>query len=211
VQNHDEQQKQSGRHWNLINTGSLSAKHLLTFIVFIGGNSAWKKVKVTHTRLPSVHVGFRSWSRFLAVSLQVTWVINPTVSCHYFPPGPQSLATLNRAATNFAAWWTQARWVWTVCLRVLPDSVAAAIWTRALLRLSPARHNHSATEPPLLHENLYRRLKHLSTGWKQINCFLYNIIYNSTHGRHADRMHGFYSVSYLFIFSWITLSKINRL
>jgi len=43
--------------------------------------------KVAHTRLPSV--GFRSWSRFLAVSLQVTWVINPAVGCDYFPPGPQ--------------------------------------------------------------------------------------------------------------------------
>ena len=31
-------------------------------------------------------------------------------------------ATLKRAATNFAAWWTEARWVWTVCLRLLPDS-----------------------------------------------------------------------------------------
>ena len=41
-----------------------------------------KKVKVAHTRLPSV--GFRSWSRFLAVSLQATWVINPAVGCHYF-------------------------------------------------------------------------------------------------------------------------------
>jgi len=29
--------------------------------------------------------------------------------------------TLNRAATNFAARWTEARWVWTVCLRLLPD------------------------------------------------------------------------------------------
>ena len=45
------------------------------------------KVKVAHTRLPSV--GFRSWSRFLAVSLQVMWVINPAVGCHYFPPGLQ--------------------------------------------------------------------------------------------------------------------------
>ena len=43
--------------------------------------------KVAHTRLPSV--GFRGWSRFLAVSLQVTWVINPAVGCQYFPPGPQ--------------------------------------------------------------------------------------------------------------------------
>ena len=48
-------------------------------------------------------------------------------------------ATLNRTATNFAAWWTEAQWVWTVCLRLLPRSVATAIWTRALLRLSPAR------------------------------------------------------------------------
>ena len=45
-----------------------------------------KKVKVAHTRLPSV--GFRSWSRFLAVSLQVTWVINSAVGCHYFPQLP---------------------------------------------------------------------------------------------------------------------------
>ena len=43
--------------------------------------------KVTHTRIMSV--GFRSWSRILAVSLQVTWVINPMVGCHYFPPGLQ--------------------------------------------------------------------------------------------------------------------------
>ena len=41
-------------------------------------------MKVTNW-LPSV--GFRSWSRFLAVSLQVTWVINPAVGCHYFLPG----------------------------------------------------------------------------------------------------------------------------
>ena len=48
-------------------------------------------------------------------------------------------ATLKRAATNFAAWRTEARWVWTVCLRLLPDSVTAAIWTGVLLRLSPTR------------------------------------------------------------------------
>ena len=48
-------------------------------------------------------------------------------------------ATLKSAATNFAALWTEARWVWTVCLRLLPDSVTTAIWTRALLHLSPAR------------------------------------------------------------------------
>jgi len=46
-----------------------------------------KKLKVVHTQLPSV--GFRSWSWFLAVSLQVTWVIIPVVGYHYFPPSLQ--------------------------------------------------------------------------------------------------------------------------
>jgi len=50
-------------------------------------SDAFKKVKIAHTRLLSV--GSRSWSQFLAVSLQVTWIINPTVGYHYFPPGPQ--------------------------------------------------------------------------------------------------------------------------
>jgi len=44
-------------------------------------------VKVAYTRLPSV--GFWSWSWFLSVSLQMTWVINPAVGCHYFPSGLQ--------------------------------------------------------------------------------------------------------------------------
>jgi len=58
-------------------------------------------------------------------------------------------ATFNRAATNFAPWWTEAQWVWTVCLRLLPDSVAIAIWTRAFCAW--VQHaNNSATEPPLL-------------------------------------------------------------
>jgi len=96
-----------------------------------------KKVKVAHTRLPSV--AFRSWSQILAVSLEVTWVINPAVGCHYFPPGLQlPLQPLRGLLPIFAAWWTEAQWVWAVCLRLLPDSVAAAIWTQALLCLSPA-------------------------------------------------------------------------
>ena len=52
-----------------------------TFSLFVSFQHWWKKV--AHTRLPSV--GFRSWCRFLAVSLQVTWVIIPAVGCHYFP------------------------------------------------------------------------------------------------------------------------------
>jgi len=95
------------------------------------------KVKVAHTRLPSLW--FRSWTQFLTVSLQVTQVINLVVGCHYFPPGLQLLPQPLRAVTNFAAWLTEAWWVWTVCLRLLPDSVATSIWIRALLCLSPAR------------------------------------------------------------------------
>jgi len=60
-----------------------------------------KKVKVTNTRLTTRR--FRSWSRFLAVSLLVTWVTNPAVGCHYFLPGPAvTLATVKIAATNFS-------------------------------------------------------------------------------------------------------------
>jgi len=55
-----------------------------------------------------------------------------------------TLATLKRAATNFAAWWTEeARW--TVCPRLSPDSVATAIWTQALLCLSSTLTTRQAT------------------------------------------------------------------
>ena len=49
----------------------------------------YSKGKGSPSRLPIAV--FRRWSRFLAVSLQVTWVINPAVGCYYFPPGPQLL------------------------------------------------------------------------------------------------------------------------
>ena len=69
-------------------------------------------------------------------------VINPAAGCHYFPPGLQL-----PPQPNFAAWWTEAQWVWTVCLRLLPSSIATAIWTQAFCtRVQHA--NHSATEPP---------------------------------------------------------------
>jgi len=50
-------------------------------------NKQIKKLKIVHIRLLSV--GFRSWSWFLAISLQVTCVINSAIGCHYFPSGPQ--------------------------------------------------------------------------------------------------------------------------
>jgi len=117
-------------------------------------SSQWPKPsplkKLANTRLPSV--GFRSWSLFLAVSLQVTWVINPAVGCHYFPPGLQSPPRPLRGLVPVSLLGEQrhdsARWVWTVCLRLLPDSVATVIWTRAFCaRVQHA--NHSATEPSL--------------------------------------------------------------
>ena len=91
-----------------------------------------KKVKVAHTRLPLIpvvgsqpagDVSHKPGRRLPLLSARPA--VTPT--------------TLKRAATNFAAWWTEAQWVWAVSLRLLPDSVATAIWTQALLRLSPAR------------------------------------------------------------------------
>ena len=106
-----------------------------------------KKVKVAHTRLPSVWL--RSWSRFLAVSLQVTWIINPSVGCHYFPPGPQLLSQ-------------PLRWLLPIlllgehrhngCEQFAQDCYPTA----SRLRFEPVpfcawvQHaNHSATEPPM--------------------------------------------------------------
>ena len=70
-------------------TGSVSPwlQRSSVAVVTFSAQSSVNKVEVAHSRLP--RVGFRSWSRFLAVSLQVTWVINPVVGCHYFPPGLQ--------------------------------------------------------------------------------------------------------------------------
>ena len=97
------------------------------------------KLKVAHTRLPSV------WVPELIPVLGS----QPAGDVSHKPGGrlpllsarpAVTLANLKkRAATNFAGWWTEARWVWTVCLRLLLDSVAAAIWTQALLCPSPAR------------------------------------------------------------------------
>ena len=105
-----------------------------------------KRVKVAHTRLPSV--GFRSRSRFLAVSLQVTWVINPAVGCHYFPQGLQLPPQPLRGLLPILRLDEQRHNGWAVYLRLLPDSVATAIWTRAFCAWDQ-HANHSATEPPL--------------------------------------------------------------
>ena len=91
-----------------------------------------------------------------------------------------TLATLKRVATNFAAWWTEAQWVWTVCLKLLPDSVATAIWTRALLRLSQ-HANRSATEPP--HPSSTRA----KFGLQETACSIFCLAPNFTAiGEHCD-------------------------
>jgi len=106
-----------------------------------------KKVKVAE-RLRSV--GFRSWSRFLAVSLQVTWVINPAVGCHYSPPGLQLPSSPLRGLLPVSLLGEQrhngcAQFAWD-CYR-----------TASRLRFEPSpfcawvQHaNHSATEAPTL-------------------------------------------------------------
>ena len=100
-----------------------------------------KKVKVAHTRLSSVW--FRSWSWILAFSLQVTWVINPAIGCRYFQPGLQLHRQPLRGLPAISLLGERG----TMCVNSLPrtvtrgrqpDSIMAAIWTQALLRLSPA-------------------------------------------------------------------------
>ena len=105
-----------------------------------------KKVKVAHTRLPSV--GFRSWSRFLAVSLQVTWVINPAVGCQYFPPSLQLSPQPLRGLLPISLLGEQRH---NGCEQFAQDCYLTLSW----LRLEPRsfctwvqQANHSATEPP---------------------------------------------------------------
>ena len=58
-----------------------------------------------------------------------------------------TLAALKRAATNFAAWRTEARREWTVCLRLLPTASRLQFEPRPFCAW--VQHaNHSATEPP---------------------------------------------------------------
>jgi len=49
-------------------------------------------------------------------------------------------ATLKRATANFAACWTEAQWVWTVCLRLhITWQLRDCDLNPGLLRLSPVR------------------------------------------------------------------------
>jgi len=108
-----------------------------------------KQVKVAHTRLPSV--GFRSWSRFLAVSLQVTWVINLAVGCRFFPSdlqlppqplrGLRPISLLGEQRHDGCEQFAQDCHPTASRLRFEPGPVCA--WVQ--------HANHSATEPPGLY------------------------------------------------------------
>jgi len=45
-------------------------------------------------------IGHGAVHGFLAVSLQVTLVINPVVGCRYFPPGPQLLSQQKKSSPS---------------------------------------------------------------------------------------------------------------
>jgi len=61
-------------------------------------------------------------------SLQVTWVINPAVGCHYFPPGPQLPSQPLEWLLPVSLLGEQRPMgVNRLPIRLLPDSVAAAI------------------------------------------------------------------------------------
>ena len=51
----------------------------------------------------------------------------PAIDVSHKPGGRLPLLSSRPAVTSFTAWWTEAQWVWTVCLRLLPDSVATRV------------------------------------------------------------------------------------
>ena len=74
-------------------------------------------------------------------------------------------ATLKRATTYFAAWWTEAQWVWTVCLRPLPGSVAAAIWTQLAII-----YQNTYAGPPYSRSEIYAaRISRDISGYRSIS------------------------------------------
>ena len=107
-----------------------------------------KKLKLAHTQLPSI--GFRSWSRFLAVSLQLMWVINSVVGCHYFSPGLQLPAQPLRGLLQILVLGKDTGTVGVNSLHL--DCYSTTSWLRFEHRSFCTwvqRANHSATEPPL--------------------------------------------------------------
>jgi len=144
-------------NWNWSNAHTLQTHHnqvhsknLLQSTYFKKASKLAKKVKVAYTRLPSV--GSQSWSRFLAVSLQVMWVINPAVDCHYclqLPPQPLRgllpVLLLGEQRHNGCEQFAQDCYPTASRLRFEPELFCA--WAQLA--------NHSATEPPQVLEILF--------------------------------------------------------
>ena len=69
-------------------------------------NHVHRKILVPYS---FISVGYGADPGFLAVSPQVTLVINPVVGCHYFPLSPQLLSQPKKSPPwplpNYIAWW----------------------------------------------------------------------------------------------------------
>jgi len=107
----------------------------------------------------------------LAVSLQMTWVINPVVGCHYFPPGLQLLSQLLRGLLPISLLGEQRH---DGCEQFARDCYLAVSWLRFEPRPFCAwvQHaNHLATEPPC---NLVHWCK--SIRWKYSALFMIWIV-----------------------------------
>ena len=74
-------------------------------------------------------------------------------------------ATLNMAATNFAAWWTEAWWLWTVCLKdCYPTASRLRFESRSFCAWVQHAY-HSATEPSVR----WCRISYISTLRKTVS------------------------------------------
>ena len=108
----------SDLRWNCDN-GQLQHLFCELLLYIFGRGGYWIRIlSLIDCFLTALITGSEAGVKKVKVAQAHTWL----------PPQP-----LRCPATNFPAWWTEAWWVWTVCLRLLSDSVTAAIWTRALL------------------------------------------------------------------------------
>jgi len=88
-------------------------------------------------------------------------------------------ATLKRAATSFAARWTEARWVWTVCLRLLPDISIENDRPREQALCQLYRHTFVPYMNNMLKSgfpSLVGSASEVTTLWHYINLFIITII-----------------------------------
>ena len=79
-------------------------------------------------------------------SLQLTWVINPAVGCHYFRPGPQLPSQRLRGLLPVSQLSEQRH---DGCEQFALDSVAAAIWTQAQSPTAPESSTLTTRLPAL--------------------------------------------------------------